>query len=118
MALPRLLTSAKFQASFLQTLLIGVPLWFTLTDKNLDREHKQQACIAAIIASSAVWGVAIHATGQEDAAAKSNVVQPTAPLDPPPTVPTGSMTAGTKAAIVAQHAPDLSHYQYIPIKKP
>ena len=87
MTLPRIVKSSKFQASFFQTLLIAVPLIFTLTDKNLDRKSKQEACIAAIFASSAVWGVAIHAVGNEDAAAKSNPTQPTAPVDPPPAEP-------------------------------
>lgn len=53
------------------TVLAAIPLYFTITDKNLDRDHKQQACIAFIFSISAVWGISIHGTAKEDAAAKS-----------------------------------------------
>lgn len=71
MTFPRILSSSKFQASFVSTVLSAIPLYFTLSDKNLDREHKQQASIAFIIFTSGVWGVSIHGTAKEDAAGKT-----------------------------------------------
>jgi hypothetical protein len=66
------------------SLLTAIPFLFAVTDKNLDRDHKQQACLVFIGALSVLWGAKVHASGKV-AAAQASAGGSTP--DPTPTTP-------------------------------
>jgi hypothetical protein len=77
MNLPRILTSSKYQASAVATVVLTVVLVFTLTDERVTRDEKQAATVAYIIAVAGAWGVSIAGTSLEDYGAKRD--QPAKP---------------------------------------
>ena len=97
MSIPRILTSAKFQASAFATALIAVPLIFTLTDRNVSRPEKQSATEKFIIATASLWGIAVGGTAAEDYAKNRDKPAGVGPA-PSVMVNTGSDATNTQSA--------------------
>ena len=98
MSIPRILTSAKFQASAFATVLIAVPLIFTLTDRNVSRAEKQSATEKFIIATASLWGIAVGGTAAEDYAKNRDKPAGVGPV-PSVMVNTGSDATNTQSAV-------------------
>jgi hypothetical protein len=63
---PRIISSAKFQAAWLATVVMSVSLYFTVSNKDAGRPEKQAAIEHYLWAVAGVWGVSTAATGAED----------------------------------------------------
>lgn len=79
MTIPRIFSSAKFQAAFVATALSASAFIFSATDKNLDRPHKLEAAQTFIKFVCGIWFAAIAGTSFEDAAEKHGVGAPAQP---------------------------------------
>ena len=72
MSLPEIFQSKKFQAAFIATVLAGIPVWFTLSDKTASRADKQHALEEFVRNTAIVWGVAIGGQAWSDVAANKS----------------------------------------------
>ena len=70
--MPGLLASKKFQAAFIATVLLGIPVGFQLTDKTVPRADKQHALEQFVIAAAGVWVAAIGGQAWSDVASSKS----------------------------------------------
>lgn len=80
---PRILTSSKYQAALLGTILTTIPLLWTLTDPNLSRDQKRVATEHAVYVMAGLWVAGIGGTSLEDYARLRDQPSPPTPPDPP-----------------------------------
>lgn len=65
-SIPAILKSRKFWMSVIASAIASIALYAPLSDKNLDREHKQQAITDYVYAIAGIWGISIAATAYVD----------------------------------------------------
>lgn len=96
MNLPPEFKSSKFRCCLYATVFAAVPMLFTMFNKALTPDKKQEAVMAFLQYVGIIWGVGIGGASLVDAADKYNPVKPSEPQVPPVQNVTTNINEGKK----------------------